>query len=339
MNIKRDTVRILPSQLKNVKQIVQLIQGTDITFENVANAMNSLEDKIKQEISKPLFKTLVKITCKRKGKKDQSFITANTCVLGGRLHTLEKPFGIKPTKELHLTQNDLLEIPHSVDIYTDPNNYWKDIKVLGFMIGDGAKNPQNINQEYKNRNDETKMYNAMPLRCVEETSDLSADEQKLYRGRKKIRINDKNYFAYFVKLIEVDKIYIQHNGSEYVPSFDDTEPVPKDIKIDPDTGYTTEQATGGPLGSSPVLIFTKIDIKIETNEFKEYYKLNNNGSLTNAGINELGLVMGVDLLNNQDGDVPRNEIANMELWAKMTFPNQTMASDNIAVYMEYLIYA
>lgn len=322
------------------KYLATLADGVNITFQSIADAMNKLETKASR-IAQPLFKTLIKVVVKTPGKPDRVTLETNTCILGGRLRTLESSFGLKPVKEQHLTLNDHLGIPHSVNIFAENSEEYKNLKVLGFCIGDGARNKQNIEQEFKAANCETKLYNIVPLRCVEENADLSAEEAKRYRGRKKISINGKNYIVYYFKLLDSEKIYMEHEGANYIPKFSDTVPVPKQYEIDPSTGEKVDTTTQvGPNGStSPVYIFTKIKLNIEKEEFKEYYKLRNNGSLTDAGINEIGLVMGVDKLNTQDGEAPRNEIACAELWAKMTTPHQTMAADNISVYMEYLVYA
>ena len=326
--------------VENNRILATLADGVNITFQSIADAMNDLETKASR-INRPLFKTLIKIVVKTPGKPDRVTLSTNTCVLGGRLRTLESAFGLRPVKEQHLTLNDNLGISHSVDIYSEGNDEYKNLKVLGFCIGDGARNAQNVQQEFKATNCETKMYNIVPLRCVEENSDLSTEEGKKYRGKKKISINGKNYIAYYYKLFDAEKIYMEHEGSSYIPKSADTVPIPKAYEVDPTTGEKVDKTTQvGPNGStSPVYIFTKIKLNIEKTEFKEYYKLKNNGSLIDAGINEIGLIMGVDCLNTQTGETSYNEIAGAELWAKMTTPHQTMAADNISVYMEYLVYA
>ena len=322
------------------KYLATLADGVNITFQSIADKMNEVE-KMALGNPRPLFKTLIKIITKIPGQPDKVSLEANTCVLSGRLRTLEASFGLRPVKEQHLSLNDLLQIPHSLNIFSEANEEYKNLKVLAFCIGDGARNAQNVQQEFKATNCETKMYNIVPLRCVEENSDLSAEEAKKYRGRKKISINGKNYIAYYYKMLDTEKIYVEHEGANYIPEFSDTIPIPKQYEIDPSTGEKVDVTTQvGPNGStSPVYIFTKIKLNIEKTEFKEYYKLKNNGSLIDAGINEIGLILGVDALNTQTGETSRNEIAAAELWAKMTTPHQTMAADNISVYMEYLVYA
>lgn len=327
--------------VENNQILATLVDGINITFQDVADKMNSLEETIKESSSKPLLKTLAKFTVRRGGKVVKTFVTSNTAVLGGRARILEGWFGKKPVREMHLTQNELLEIPHSVDIFAESSNLYKDICIKGFCVGDGARNPQNIQQEFRANNSETKLYNIMPLRCVEETSDLSAEEQKKYRGRKKIALNGKNYILYYFKLVEADKISMEHEKANYVPKFSDTVAVPKDNAIDPETGLASPgQNIAGPNSSnSPVYIFTKMKIQIEANEFKEYYKLKNNNSLNDAGINEIGIIFGVDQINKQEGEAPRQELTDIEIAAKMTFPHQTMAAENISVSIEYIIYA
>lgn len=342
-NIIDKPVIFTKDMIEQNKYLATLADGVNITFQSVADAMNDLESRASR-INKPLFKTLIKIVVKTPGKPDKVMLETNTCVLGGRLRTLESAFGLKPTKEQHLSLNDNLDIKHSVDIYKDNDENYKNMKVLAFCIGDGARNKQDVTQEFKPTNCETKMYNIVPIRCVEENSDISEEEKKKYRGRKKITVNGKSYIAYYYKLFDTEKIHMEHEGADYVPKFDDTETVPKEYSIDPSTGEKVDKTTKiGPKGStSPVYIYTKIKINIEKTEFKEYYKLNNNNSLIDAGINEIGLIMGVDCINNNSengGETGKNEIANAELWAKMTTPHQTMAADNISVYMEYLVYA
>lgn len=322
-----------------MKSFLQLVDTCGVTIKDVVKHLN--ENEIESLKNFTPFKTLIKITTKDKKGKTKSFLTHNTCVMGGRMRVIESQFGKKPIKEQHLLLNELLEIPHSVDIFSEGSNHYKDLCVKGFCVGDGARNPQNLSQEFKVGNHETKLYNILPLRCVEETSDLSLEDQKKYRGRKKTQINGKNYILYYFKLVESEKIFAQHEGSDYIPKFSDTTPLPKKIVTDVETGQQREESiTNGPNGSSsPVFIFTKFNINIEAVEIKEYFKLIKNGSLVGAGINEIGLVMGVDLLNNQDGDTPRNELADCELWAKLTFPHQTLEAEAIAIDIQYIVYA
>ena len=157
------------------KYLATLADGVNITFQSIADKMNEVE-KMALGNPRPLFKTLIKIITKIPGQPDKVSLEANTCVLSGRLRTLEASFGLRPVKEQHLSLNDLLQIPHSLNIFSEANEEYKNLKVLAFCIGDGARNAQNVQQEFKATNCETKMYNIVPLRCVEENSDLSAEE-------------------------------------------------------------------------------------------------------------------------------------------------------------------
>ena len=247
----------------------------------------------------------------------------NMTVLGGRTLIQEQAFGLVPNSAQHILLNNLLNIPHSVNVFTSTPNLAIQRKVGWFMIGTGGENLAVPYSTYEPFDYETNLYNPVPFRCVPIASDLSAAEQAAYRLKKIITINGNQYYAYYAKAFSLTSVTMQYENVDYIPSPGDTKQ------------YQPNDPTN-PLGAAPVLVYTDFNLMVSDVEYKEYYQANNNGSLTGARLSELGLVFGYDAPNALNGG--NNELAGAELFAKLThtpvFLDTTGSSRNV----EYQIF-
>jgi hypothetical protein len=246
----------------------------------------------------------------------------NMTVFGGCLDLLEQSFGITPDPSKHLLLNSIMGIPHSNTNAVLTNNIKRDVSC--FMIGSGAENLSVPGRIYNPHNYETKLYNAVPFRCVPSGNDLSTIEASVYRLRKVITIDAVDYIAYYGKVFDPGIVYVEYNGANYTPLESHTVPV--------DEGDTSHPLAGG-----SVLKYIQFTLTVEQNEFKEYFRLTHNDSLEGAKLSEIGLVLGADLPNSLDGN--RSELAAAELFAKMTSTPVPMDRDGSRRVVDYRIYS
>ena len=273
---------------------------------------------------KPLFKTRIKIKCFDNGKLSAPIILShNATVFNGRVSLQENIFGGVPNPAQHLLLNDIYNIPHSINVFEGEENYHKLRSVDYFCIGNGAESTTLNGDIIQERSSDTKLYNMVPFRCVPISADISDEEAKKYRLRKKINIKGQEYFAYYAKKIEKSNIKIIYNGNNYIPKESDTSTLP-------DTDETK------PLRSGQVTIYTILNVNIEPKDFKEYYQLMNNGSLTLAKISEIGLISGYDSENALASN--KLELAGAELFAKMCFTAMPMESPTSSLEFSYEMY-
>lgn len=245
----------------------------------------------------------------------------NTTVLGGRLHLLEKSFGITPDVTQHLTLNEILGIEHA----STPNVFANKIdrNAVYFMAGKGASSVAVPGKVFIPHNYESKLYEPIPFRLVPVANDLSQTEREPYRLRKIVTYGGIEYAAYYGKKFDVGAIYLEYNDAVYTPVESDTTPV--------DENDSSHRLAGG-----SVLAYVQFTLNVDEVELKEYFKIVN-GSLAGAVMNEIGLVLGADLPNEADGG--RMELAAAELFAKVTSSNVAMDSESNSRIVEYRVYA
>jgi hypothetical protein len=246
----------------------------------------------------------------------------NMTAFGGRLSLLENAFGITPNTSQHLLLDTVMGINHSQTAAVLANNVRRNAVV--FAIGNGAVNPSTPSKVYDPHNYETDLYNKVPFRCVAVGSDLSTADAAAYRLRKIITINNNNYVAYYGKLFSPGTVYTEFNGASFTPLASYTTPV--------DTGDNSHPLAGG-----SVLSYIQFTLTVTATEFKEWYLLTNNDSLTGASISEIGLVMGADLANSNDNN--RTELAAAELFAKMTSSSVPLDSEGSSRTVIYRVYS
>ena len=264
-------------------------------------------------------KTRVMIKDSKTGKV--LFDGHNTTVLGGRLHLLEKSFGITPDITQHLTLNTIMGIEHSETNRVFQNKIDRD--AIYFMAGKGASSVAVPGKIFSPKNYETKLYDAIPFRMVPVSNDLSASEQEQYRLRKIVSYGGVDYAAYYAKRFDAGVINLEYNDASYTPLESDTVPV--------DENDSSHRLAGG-----SVLAYIQFTLTITEEELKEYFRITN-GSLSGAVMNEIGLVLGADLANSLDNN--RKELSNAELFAKIVSSNVAMDSDSVSRIVEYRVYA
>lgn len=247
----------------------------------------------------------------------------NMTVLGGRVKIQEDLFGLVPNPNNHLTLNrsDMLNIPHSVNTFS--NGQALNRRTKWFCIGTGGENPAQPLKIFSPKNYETDLYKKAPFRCVPLNSDLSTSDAIPYRLRKAITIAGNQYWAYYAKAFTVDSLDLTFNENNYVPIVADTVPVASDD--------TTHRLSGG-----KVLTVSRFTLTVTETEFKEWYRLNNQGNLSGARLSELGLIFGLDAVNESANG--RMEIADAELGAKLTHSPVFMDEEGSSRVVEYRIY-
>jgi hypothetical protein len=272
------------------------------------------------------YKSTLDTAIQVKDTKNGKLILANLknmTVLGGRVKIQEDIYGLTPNPNNHLILNraDMLNIPHSVDTFQSGQALNRRTK--WFMIGTGGENPAQPLKIFSPKNYETKLYNAVPFRCVPLNADLAEADAAQYRFRKPITIAGNQYWAYYLKAFTVEELVLTFNENNYVPIVDDTVPV--------SANDTSHRLSGG-----KVLCVSRFNLTVTENEFKEWYRLTNQGNLSGARLSELGLAMGIDAVNEAASG--RLEVADAELTAKLTHSPVFMDEEGSSRVVEYKIY-
>lgn len=269
----------------------------------------------------------------------------NMTILAGRLSVMEKAFGISPNKTQRLFLNNMIpnpkqsgddsettytDINHSEDIYnnveSNPNKF--NTYVNWFCIGNGGENPNTPYAILDVHDWETRLYNMVPFRFVDESADLSAEEQKQYRLRKVVQLTTdsgpKRYIGYYAKQFNPGTVFSMKSGSQYTPQIADSDPYIGDGSGHPMQGHTSQ-------------IYIEFDLEVTDIEFKEFYRATHNNTTTGARLTELGLISGYDAANTNDAS--RKELANATLFAKLVHDPVFMSSEGSKRKVSYKIFA
>jgi len=277
----------------------------------------------------------------------------NMTVLAGRLTVLEKSFGIAPEKQQRLLVTDMIPVAVKKDAETGDNEVESlddesaylashgqntvfgengttfGDKVNYFCIGNGGEVSGVQYAIHDVKNWETRLYNMVPFRCVPVNNDLTPTERAKYRIRKRIKIDNGSgkedyYYAYYAKVFDPGKINSKAGDIEYVPEVRDSNPY-------------VGSAEGHSMSAHNSEIFIQFDLEIEENEFKEFYRLLHNDSLTGARLTELGLISGLE------GTAPDNanhkEIYDATLFAKLVHEPVFLSTDGSRRKVTYTIFA
>lgn len=245
-------------------------------------------------------------------------------ILPGKISMLESMFGVQKNEDHHVTLNSLLGITYpGLDTTTLDRFNGRAIKYV--CIGVNGVSPSNPDLPYSVRDYEIGLYGengvyqggVVPIRCVPINTPLQPSERAKYRLRKIININGADYIAYYAKVIEpsdirlksasgvVEEEDIDENSENYIIDLGDTTPV------------VPGDESNHPRYNSPVFAFVDIDISIENDEFKEWYRIINGGSLVGAKINEFGFITGKDKEITVDG-LTYTEVEGAEIFSKVT---------------------
>lgn len=282
------------------------------------------ENKKPKKDGKKGFDTNIVIKCMDKGKLSAPIIeTENTTVYNGRV-CMHDVFGHTANPEQHLSLNKLLNIEHSVSVYKDQSDKNRLRKIEYFCIGNGAESKTVKENIISERSSDTKLYNIVPFRCVPTGTDLTDEERKKYKLRKKITIKDQEYIAYYAKKISNITFATTYNNQSYTPQESDTSTLP-------------DTSADKPLKSGSVLCVTTLVLKVEPEDFKEYYKAKNNGDLSGAKLNEFGLIYAYEAANEQESS--KMELADAELFSKITHSNVNYESDGAESEFKYAIHS
>ena len=318
------------------------------------------------------FETCVRIherNCKYPGSNSVS-IYSNRTALCGRTHLLESSFKMNPNLNQHIFLNDNVLGTYDVTtgnslnpitVANSPSNILprSDMEMFAkrrieyWCAGDGAMNKTVLNTSYAPHDTDTKLYNMIPFRFIKVDESLSDADRRLYKFEVVYPETSPyyGYKGYYFKKITYDTskngINMVVDGVYYIPKWSDTV---QDLNADTVAGSKENAFKGDKVQQS----YIDMNMNITSAEFKEWFMFNN-GSLGNATISEIGLVLGLDCVKDkgiqqpmssvsQDADnyntlAMYSEIYDAELFAHLTFDPYTVARDNAAIDFAYRVYA
>lgn len=175
------------------------------------------------------------------------------------------------------------------------------MKAMYYCIGNGAHEPAPVTEFisemvplYHDPSDGAP-FNMMPFALKGMNNDFPDEMRANYRLRRKEEHNGKEYWAYYLKKIEMEedtKIMLETttNGVHSVTPFIVTESVlsPKRPRINPNAKVTASN-TKVKVSSAGVIRFTEEDVEEYTNVCKIMY-----GSAAASVISEIGIVAGIE---------------------------------------------
>lgn len=148
-----------------------------------------------------------------------------------------------------------------------------------------------LSQPYSPNAGELDLYQPIPFRCVPIDEDLSATERAKYRMRVKINVNDVEYWAYYLKVVEitssavqVKKITTDNQEEDYVIDTANLNPVPSKTST---TGVV--EGTSGEISVS-----VSCNCRITGAEVLEAIGVLFEGDTRYAKISEYGIYTGID---------------------------------------------
>ena len=171
----------------------------------------------------------------------------------------------------------------------------------------------------------------------------------------KISLCDIKFNKFNIDLSEFDALIVTSknginmvvDGVDYIPKWSDTVP---DLNADTISGSKENAFKGDKVQQS----YINMSMNINSVEFKEWFMFTN-GSLGNATISEIGLVIGLDCVKDRGITQPMSsvspdadnyntlamysEIYDAELFAHLTFDPYTVARDNAAIDFAYRVFA
>ena len=274
-------------------------------------------------------------------KGNLKFVGENATILGGRVGALENIFKTGVVPREHLTVSEQLQtqkgsaienIQSTVLPDTDDAAHNYNRKVAYMVIGNKGTSDAAPLVNLDPMDYETRLYNMVPFRCVPTipaTADLSPEDRAKYRMRRKETINNIQYYTYYLKKIDVSPVDLKlTDGSNYTPVYENSEPVEPSGSSNPH-----------PLADTAVHALVTMNLSIDKDEFKEYYRIKN-GSLDNASLSELGLVLADEPVDPIEVDgVSYNEVRNAELFSKIVFSAEPMDSEGNSKSVLYQILA
>jgi len=282
-----------------------------------------------------MFKTKVKVYSHT---GNLEWDTCNSIALGGRI-TLENIFkgGTSFQENIRQTLSRSLEIAKGGEAFVNPatgllndttniNDYFaRSIKY--FCIGNGGLVNTTPLEMAKARPHNSRLFNMVPFRCVPvDSGDLTQADRAKYALRRKERINGVWYYTYYLKKFELGNIIVEKaDGTPYVISDSHSNPIV--------SGDTTH-----PLLNMAVHVFYEMFLKIESEDFKEFYKATNNNSLIGAMITEIGLVT-----SNQgtytEGSETIEDVYNAELFSHVVEKPAYLEAEGSAKQIYYTMYS
>jgi len=241
----------------------------------------------------------------------------------------------------------------SPDSGTDTFTKYYDREVNWFCVGNWGVFTTPPIQVAKPKNHETRLYNMIPFLCVPESSAVG-NWDDMYRNKYAMRrlekINGVNYYCYYLK-----KISTVGDSNQKKVMLTKSDGVAYDLGGPNNRNsawHNSDQpwgGSGGPAGESPLVntaIYTFVDyeLRIDPEDFKDYFKVSGNGSLDLSHfITEAGLVLANNVVvDNNDNIITsttgRPEVQNAELYSKIVHAPIYMDTEFKAARLQYSIY-
>lgn len=318
------------------------------------------------------FNTVVRIHEKntKYDGSDSSIITSNTTALMGRTHLLESSFKMTVNMNQHNFLNDNVlgsydpttgNDRNPITLVTNPENnrpksdidFFNRRRVEYWCAGDGAMNKTVPNTSYGPHNTNTKLYNMIPFRFIKRDENLSNADRRLYKFEVIYPENHPcyGYKGYYFKKIEFNAtktgINMLVDGLDYIPKWADTVP---DLNANNIAGSRENSFKGDKVQQN----YIDMSMNVNAAEFKEWFQFTD-GSLGNATISEIGLILGLDCVKDQGIKRPmssvqtsdsnynilamNSEIYDAELFAHLTFDPQNVGRANGSIDLAYRVFS
>lgn len=257
----------------------------------------------------------------------------STTTLLGSAAVISKLLPIDYDQQKEFTLNTHLNIVPNEDMPTEPK-----LKYFGVGLG-GAYNVDDgfLSAAYKPDRRNMNLYNLIPIRCRPVDEDLSDAERMNYRLRQRATIGGKEYFLYYLKVLNFDggigfKRYAV-SGKEEPYELDASNLTPKPVKPKDDDLINTS--------SSSIIAYCNATLDLSAGEVLEYVRVKYNGDTRYAKISELGLFTGADKqitsTTGQNVPVVYTESVGTLLFNHTTWLGTTLSSEGMTMSSNFII--
>jgi hypothetical protein len=241
------------------------------------------------------------------------FKKSNIILVGGRRFTLEKLFNITPNDNQRITLNNLFNVNESEPELTGVGPRREKVVCL-FGVGRGGSNLTFGSVKNPNAR-EYNLYDMVPMRYVDEDSDLTQEEKNKYY----LRVQEGDKIAYYLKKFELTpRIVMRVGDQEYVPDLSDNNPV---------------DTAGELIESEDVDCYVELQLKISADDVREFFR--DTEGLEQARINELSLYTAYQ---PEHAAGVWTDFLGIEAFSKLTFNNEPLDDATKELNIIYRIY-
>jgi hypothetical protein len=241
------------------------------------------------------------------------FKKSNIILVGGRRFTLEKLFNVNPTSTQSITLNSIFKVNESEPALTGDGPRREKVVCL-FGVGRGGSNLTFGSVKNPNAR-EYNLYDMVPMRYVDVSDDLTAEEKAKYY----LRVVEGDKVAYYLKKFEIEPHIVMKVGDQdYIPDLADNTPVDE---------------TAGAIERQDVDCYIELQLKINADDVREFYRATE--GLSQARVNELSLYTGYQPSHAADVWV---DFLGIEAFSKLTFNNEPLDDETKELNIIYRIY-